>query len=166
MILLSVQKILVHGFHITRGHTRRGGSIKGESLTQVFSIKEILDRQFCGSLQNFLTGNTCSIQSIQYRDNGSGGIHVNFLIIIGPFAVMLSAIVAQLKSINDGLDMIEGFQFIPGIISGKLIPSTFSFLFKFSGANKLVKSNIQKIGGLKIKISDHSQTVTTTSSLI
>ena len=118
------------------------GRLKRQTEDQRSRIKEILDRQFCGSLQNFLTGNTCSIQSIQYRDNGSGGIHVNFLIIIGPFAVMLSAIVAQLKSINDGLDMIEGFQFIPGIISGKLIPSTFSFLFKFSGANKLVKSNI------------------------
>ena len=118
------------------------GRLKRQTEDQRSRIKDILDREFCGSLQNFLTGNTCSIQSIQYRDNGSGGIHVNFLIIIGPFAVLLSAIVAQLKSINDGLDMIEGFQFIPGIISGKLIPSTFSFLFKFSGANKLVKSNI------------------------
>ena len=118
------------------------GRKKRQTEDQRNRIKDILDREFCGSLQNFLIGNTCSIQSIQYKDNGSGGVHVNFLIIIGPFAVLLSAIVAQLKSVNDGLDMIEGFQFIPGIISGKFIPSTFSFLFKFSGANKIVKSNI------------------------
>ena len=115
------------------------GRKKRQTEDQRNRIKDILDREFCGSLQNFLIGNTCSIQSIQYKDNGSGGVHVNFLIILGPFAVLLSAMVAQLKSVNDGLDMIEGFQFIPGIISGKFIPSTFSFLFKFSGANRIVK---------------------------
>ena len=97
------------------------GRKKRQTTDQRNKIEEILDREFCGSIQNFLTGNTCRIQSIQYKDNGSGGILVNFLIIIGPFASLLSTIVAQLKSANDGLDMIEEFQFLPGVISGKLI---------------------------------------------
>ena len=97
------------------------GRKKRQTADQRNRIEEILDREFCGSIQNFLTGNTCRIQSIQYKDNGSGGILVNFLIIIGPFAALLSTIVAQLKSANDGLDMIEEFQFLPGVISGKLI---------------------------------------------
>ena len=95
------------------------GRKKRQTEDQRNRIEEILDREFCGSIQSFLTGNTCRIQSIKYKDDGSGGILVNFLIIIGPFAVFLSAIVAQLKSINDGLDMIEEFQFVPGVISGK-----------------------------------------------
>ena len=97
------------------------GRLKRQTEDQRNRIKDILDREFCGRLQNFLIGNTCSIQSIQYKDNGSGGVHVNFLIILGPFAVLLSAMVAQLKSVNDGLDMIEGFQFVPGMISGKFM---------------------------------------------
>ena len=97
------------------------GRKKRQTADQRNEIEEILDREFCGSIQSFLTGNTCRIQSIQYKDDGSGGILVNFLIIIGPFASLLSTIVAQLKSANDGLDMIKEFQFLPGVISGKLI---------------------------------------------
>ena len=97
------------------------GRKKRQTADQRNRIEEILEREFCGSIQSFLTDNTCRIQSIKYRDDGSGGILVNFLIIIGPFASLLSTIVAQLKSANDGLEMVEEFQFEPGVISGESI---------------------------------------------
>ena len=114
------------------------GRKKRQTTDQRNKIEEILDREFCGSIQNFLTGNTCRIQSIQYKDNGSGGILVNFLIIIGPFAALLSTIVAQLKSTNDGLDMIEGFQFVPGVISGKSLSVICMLTFDFRFALILI----------------------------